>query len=356
MGRGTRGTAVIVKHVHSFKDRHKRQRHYLRIPGEKPVALPGERGDAEFMAAYNAAVAAHAARKDEKPSLSKAKPKSMRDLAERYFESTKFKGKADRTRHVERLVIERFLVKHGEKSALSIETRHLDAIFSGMASTPAAAMDLRKKLKALFTLSIKLGWRRDDPTAATDSFKLGTWHSWEDEEVEAFEKKWAIGTRQRFAFDLLIYTGQRSSDVRRMKWTDSRGEKIRVKQAKTGAELMIHRHPDLDPSLKAFRKDVGTMVVTEFGKPFTEKGFGNWMADAIHDAGLPDRCVTHGIRKAAARRLAEAGCTAHEIASITGHKSLKEVQRYTEAVARTSLAESAIGKVASKGGTSGSQT
>ena len=81
-----------------------------------------------------------------------------------------------------------------------------------------------------------------------------------------------------------------------------RGDKIKVKQAKTGAELMIHRHPDLDPSLDAFRKDVGTMIVTEFGKPFTEKGFGNWMADAIHDAGLPDRCVTHGIRKAAARR------------------------------------------------------
>ncbi|AZO78078.1 hypothetical protein B5U98_21000 [Bosea sp. Tri-39] len=104
---------------------------------------------------------------------------------------------------------------------------------------------------------------------------------------------------------------------------------MRVKQVKTGADLMIHRHPDLEPSLDAFRLDVGTMVLTEFGHPFTEKGFGNWMADAIDAAGLPERCVTHGIRKAAARRLAEAGCTAHEIASITGHKSLNEVQRYT---------------------------
>jgi enterobacteria phage integrase len=345
---------VTIKHVHRFKDRHGKVRHYLRLPGAKAVALPGMPGEPAFMAAYQRAIDAYV---QPGTGKSKATPRSMRDLAERYFETGRFKGKADRTRHVEKLVIERFLAKHADKSAERIETRHLDAIFSAMADRPAAAMDLRKKLKALFTLAIKLGWRRDDPTAATDSYKLGTWHTWEDDEVEAFEKRWPVGTRQRFAFDLLIFTGQRSSDVRRMRWTDARGSKIRVKQAKTGAELMIHRHPDLEPSLEAFRRDVGTMVLTEFGRPFTEKGFGNWMADAIDEAGLPDRCVTHGIRKAAARRLAEAGCTAHEIASITGHKSLKEVQRYTEAVARTTLAESAIGKVAaSKGGTSGSQT
>jgi integrase len=37
----------------------------------------------------------------------------------------------------------------------------------------------------------------------------------------------------------------------------------------------------------------------------------------------------HGLRKAAARPLAEAGCTTHEIAAITGHKTLSEVERYT---------------------------
>jgi len=42
-------------------------------------------------------------------------------------------------------------------------------------------------------------------------------------------------------------------------------------------------------------------------------------------------CSAHGLRKAAARRLAEAGCTEHEIAAITGHASLREVQRYTKA-------------------------
>jgi len=53
----------------------------------------------------------------------------------------------------------------------------------------------------------------------------------------------------------------------------------------------------------------------------------------------------HGLRKAAARRLAEAGCSTHEIAAITGHASLKEVARYTEAADRKRLAQSAMAKV-----------
>jgi hypothetical protein len=69
------------------------------------------------------------------------------------------------------------------------------------------------------------------------------------------------------------------------------------------------------------------------------------MADKIGKAGLPERCVTHGLRKAAARRLAEAGCSANEIASITGHVTLEEVARYTKAAEQKKLARAAIGRL-----------
>jgi len=61
-------------------------------------------------------------------------------------------------------------------------------------------------------------------------------------------------------------------------------------------------------------------------------------------AGL-EGCSAHGLRKAAARRLAEAGCSAHEIAAITGHATLREVARYTEAADRRKLAASAMAKI-----------
>jgi integrase len=60
---------------------------------------------------------------------------------------------------------------------------------------------------------------------------------------------------------------------------------------------------------------------------------------------LPRECVTHGLRKAGARRLAEHGATAKEIAAVTGHRTLKEVARYTAAADQLRLARAAIGRL-----------
>jgi hypothetical protein len=80
------------------------------------------------------------------------------------------------------------------------------------------------------------------------------------------------------------------------------------------------------------------------------------MAVKIDKAGLPKRCVTHGLRKAAARRLAEAGCTANEIASITGHATLQEVSRYTKAAEQRTLAQSAMRRLSPQKPKQDSQT
>lgn len=95
--------------------------------------------------------------------------------------------------------------------------------------------------------------------------------------------------------------------------------------------------------LDAADENGGTVLRSAFGQPFTSNGFGSgFMAVKIDKAGLPKRCVTHGLRKAAARRLAEAGCTANEIAAITGHATLQEVSRYTKATEQRKLAQSAM--------------
>jgi integrase len=70
-------------------------------------------------------------------------------------------------------------------------------------------------------------------------------------------------------------------------------------------------------------------------------------------AGLPQRCVFHGLRKAACRRLAEAACTVHEIAAISGHASLREVERYTKAVEQVGLAKKVSAKTAAQENKSG---
>ena len=52
----------------------------------------------------------------------------------------------------------------------------------------------------------------------------------------------------------------------------------------------------------------------------TERGGYRRFKEQCYAACLP-HCTFHGLRKAASRRLAEHGCTPHEIAAITGHAS-----------------------------------
>lgn len=124
------------------------------------------------------------------------------------------------------------------------------------------------------------------------------------------------------------------------------GDKIRVAQQKTGAKLAIALHPNLRQSLDLCPSGHVAAITTAFGRPFSVKGFGQFASAAIAKAGLPSRCKAHGLRKAAARRLAEAGCTAHEIAAVTGHKTLSEVERYTRAAAQEMLNANAMAKQA----------
>jgi integrase len=106
---------------------------------------------------------------------------------------------------------------------------------------------------------------------------------------------------------------------------------------------VIPIHPDLARVLASASRSHLAVLVTERGAPFTHAGFGNWFRDCCNKAGLP-HCSAHGLRKASARRLADAGCTAHQIAAITGHASLSEIANYTRAADQKRLAREAMKK------------
>ena len=194
--------------------------------------------------------------------------------------------------------------------------------------------------------AVEIGMRADDPTRdvrKVPTAKSEGYHSWTEGEIEQFERHHPVGSRARLAFALLLYTGQRRSDVVRMGRQHLSDNAICVRQVKTGREVWVPVHEALAPILAIAATNL-TFLLTDQGKPYTAAGFGNWFRDQCQAAGLHG-CSAHGLRKAAARRLAEAGCSTHEIAAITGHASLKEVARYTEAVDRRRLAQSAMAKV-----------
>jgi site-specific recombinase XerD len=328
------------KYVHAFIDRHGHTRYYFRRHGRR-IKLPGAFGSHEFLGVYAAALSEQC--QDGQPSRQRAGDGTFAALAARYYASPKFLALSPTSRTGYRRAIERFLGEHGHRRVDQMKREHVDMIIGKFADKPGAGIIMLKRLRTLLRYAVAIGWRETDPSTGLDAYKSHEFHTWTEGEIEQFEQRWPVGTKQRLAFDLLLCTGQRGGDVALMA-RPAPGDKIRVAQQKTGTKLAITVHPNLRRSLDACPSGHVAAIITAYGKPFSVKGFGHFVADAIRKAALPPHCKAHGLRKAAARRLAECGCTAHEIAAVLGHKTLSEIERYTRAVSQEALNASAIEK------------
>jgi integrase len=116
-------------------------------------------------------------------------------------------------------------------------------------------------------------------------------------------------------------------------------------QQKTGTEVWIPIHPELESAMKACPRNGLALIGSANGRPLSTAALRALVRSAIRAAGLPARCKPHGLRKAHLRLLAEAGGTVKELQATGGHKTLRELERYTEAADKKRLARSAIGKL-----------
>jgi len=336
-------TVVRLRYAHRFRDRHGTVRWYLRRPGRPLVRLPGAPGSPEFMAAYQTALAAAA----PDPEPRDGPPGSFAALVVSVYRSPEWSALARQSQETYRRLLERLRAQHGGKPVRLMEPRHVRQIVTEIGrDAPAQANRVLSLLRMLMRHAIDIGLRDDDPTRDVRRlrYRKRPIAAWTEEQIARFEARWPVGTRARLAFDLLLYTGQRRSDVIRLGPQHLVGGKLRIVQQKTGAELLIPIHPALRGSLEA-AAPAGHLafLITELGHPFASaNAFYQWFKPLVVQAGLPTNLSPHGLRKAAARRLAEAGCTPHEIASITGHATLSEVQRYTRSADQGRLAEAAI--------------
>jgi integrase len=321
-------------------DRQGRKRWRLRAPGRPTVTIKGEYGSQEFVANYRAAMEGEPA----KPSVI-GRHGTFDALGRAYLRSATFSRLAVATQRCRRGLVEGFLDKYGALSVAGLRHEHVKKIMDGY--PPGMARSALAMLRALVALAIEDGIRNDDPTANIKRPKLSKdgWHAWTDDEIAAFEDKHAIGTRARLHFALALYTGQRSSDLIKMGRQHMRDGTISVVQQKTGTRLWIPIHPELRRIIDATPTGDLAFMISEHGRPYAgAHSLSSAMNRWARQAGLTG-CPLHGLRKACARRLAEAGCSALEIMSITGHKTLSEVERYTRSADQIRMSRSAMGKV-----------
>jgi len=173
-------------------------------------------------------------------------------------------------------------------------------------------------------------------------------HTWTEDEISQFEAVHLIGSKARLALALGLYTAQRRGDVVRMGRQHIRHGELMVRQGKTNAALVIPVLPELAAIINATPTGHLTLLVTKTGKSYGANDFSEQFRKWCDDASLPPECSFHGLRKAALTRLADAGCTAHQIAAISGHKTLKEIERYTKAADQRRLAREAMAKTAAR--------
>jgi integrase len=333
--------AVInIPYLKAYKDRHGRMRYYLRRPGHKSAALPDPSSE-EFRVAYNLAMGAL----NDTPTSLKEPARSTGALIAEYYRSAGFLALRASTQHGYRQMLEPFRNKHGALPVAGLKATHLNIIFHQMASTPAMAQNLRKRLRSVLGLGKSLGWIANNPVDDTTPLKRKSdgFTAWSDDDIAAFENRWPSGSRERLALALLLYTGVRRSDVVAMGRQNIKDGRIAITQLKTGLAIRIPIHNALQAEIEAAPLGM-TFLVTQYGKPFTPAGFTQWFVERAKDAGLSG-LSPHGLRKAAGRRLAEAGCSAKEIAAILGHSSLAMVETYTRSADQERLADAGMARL-----------
>ena len=338
MGRGS-PMRRPPKYVQAFIDRNGKSRFYFRRPGFKSVPLLGLPWSPQFMEVYEAALSGQPLQ----IGASRTKPGTVSAAIIGYYYDQSFLALAPSTQRPLRGILERFRAEHGDKRIALLQRQHIIALLR--LKKRFAARHWLMAIRALMKYAVEIGLREDNPAAGVKlpDLKTDGFHSWTEAEIAQFLAYHGPGTRARLAFTLLLYTGQRRGDVIRMGRQHIRDGIMHVRQQKTGIELAIPIHATLAAAIAEAPADHLTFLTTRTGKPFSPAGFGNYFRDCCNEAGL-SHCSAHGLRKAAARRLAEAGCTMHEIAAITGHASLSEVQRYTKAADQKRLALSAMQK------------
>jgi integrase len=337
-----------LKYIKRYKVRGKMWT-YFRRKGCKPVPLPDPES-AEFHVAYTAALARNV---PVMPGESRTGKGTVAALVGGWFASPDFTMRPASVREKHRRHAEAFRREHGDGPVASLDIEAVECMFAALAATPAKANEWRVAMRDLFRFAVRrklIAINPADGLKKMASKRPDGHHTWTEAEVEQFRRKHAIGTRARLALELHLELALRRSDAIRLGPSHVRDGVITYTQHK-----MRERHPvevvvEMPGALahiitRTVPTGFQTWLVDGTGKPFKEDTYSHWFRDMVKAAGLPPGvCGPHGLRKRAAADLVEAGATSKEASAVTGHTTLKEIERYTAKANRTRLAAQAMAK------------
>jgi integrase len=366
----------LPPYVQGFEDRHGAPRHYFRRHGRR-TPLPGKPWSPGFMTAHAVALAASEVAPTDRTTADRpntsAAPAPRKKLAKgakksgtisaliaEYRASNNFTSLAPSTAVTYGRLLDKLDTGLGHLAVASLDTPMLEKAIEIRAAQggPEAGNNLRRILRAVMKFAVKRRYRTDDPMLTVDKIKRPKgakkgFRTWTEADIAKFMLKFPLGTRQYLALALLLCGGQRRGDTSKLGPSnilgpydpkDFHGREIVLTQKKTGKDLTLPIHPMLCEALALadVPADAPGFLLSSRGTPYTPESFTGTFTEWAGKAGIEGQASPHGLRKAAARRLAEAGCSVKLIASITGHVTLKEIENYTKDADQRSSAKLAL--------------
>lgn len=342
----------LPRNVRPERDRHGKIRYRFRKAGYRSAMVPGPPGSPEMLEAVATILREGKLETKAVETAAPVEPRSLDDLFRRYRNSPHWTRNSARYQRVAGQVIQRFLDqidkkgrRFGRRPVANVTVGWLDAQLATMADRPGAANDLRKKLKGLMAHAERLEWRESNPVALTAKYKDGEgYHDWTDEEIEQYRAAHPLGTMARLTLELTLNTAGRRCNVNKIEREHIKAGRIAVAHAKGGNETSVPMLSTTRAALDAMPvQPIRFLIVTQFGKPFTDAGLGNRVRKWCDEAGLP-QCSLHGLRKSISRQMVERGATDAEGQAVTGHKKPGTFAHYRAKANRVRLADSALAR------------
>jgi integrase len=279
------------------------------------------------------------------PEPTRDKSGSLAWLISRYRDSTAWTKLSPATRRQRDNFFVHVIDAAGEEAFARIARKTIVDAMDRRKATPFAASNFLKTMRGLFRWAAKSSFVESDPTEGVDGSTPRTdgFRAWTEEDISRFEARWPIGTRQRLALAILLYTGLRRGDAARLGRQHVRDGVIMMRTEKTGTQVEIPILPELAEIIAGSPTCDLAFIATPDGRPIAKESFGAWFHDACKAAGVSGSA--HGLRKAGATRAANNGATEAELEAIFGWRGGKMASLYTRSADRARLARRAINKL-----------
>jgi integrase len=331
-------------HLHRETNRHGTTVWYVRLGKGPRIRIQAVYGTPEFEAAYQAAFNGDAPR-----GSAKATRGTLGWLWMLYRQTNAWTDLSMATRKQRENIMRQVLATGGDQPLSNITPR---AIQLGIERRKAfAARHFVDTLRGMFKWAVTAEHVRSDPTAgkAVPKPKSKGFPVWTEEDLEQFERRWPIGTRERVMFDVYLYTGLRRGDGAKLGKQHIRNGVITIDTEKTDTRVTIPVLPKLAETIAAGPTGELSIIASKNGQPIRKEVLGNLFKNACRAAGINKSA--HGIRKAAATRAANNGATVATLEAIFGWEGGQMAALYTKAADRRRLAAEHMEKL-SKPGTS----